>query len=235
MSVRFTPFVQIPPIESYPATQQWTDNRYTKVFTVGDPQAKEHWNFLASMTLNNQGQGAQVLPIVFYPKGAHREPEVVLISQNRHTFGLKVPVVELPGGGVKPGSTPRSAARSELSEETHRKYDIDSMVLLGPTLAPDPAVARVQVAMYAAKVHPNPHAKPEDIHKHCEAAEKEANLTDFNLPLSVFANSQKFYAALNERFGPGKYLISGMVEAARARLLLNPDFTTFQPTLDLTA
>jgi len=61
--------------------------------------------------------------------------EVVLIRQYRH--GIRDIALEIPGGLVDPGDSPRAAARRELREETG--YGEEDMISLG-SVHPNPAI-----------------------------------------------------------------------------------------------
>ena len=72
--------------------------------------------------------------------------EVVLIEQYRH--GTEEVSLEIPGGMVDPGETPREAAARELLEETG--YAASELVFLGKT-RPNPAIQNNWIHTYLAR------------------------------------------------------------------------------------
>ena len=82
---------------------------------------------------------ANVLPIT-------TENEVVLVEQYR--YGTQEPTLEIPGGMVDPGETPREAIEREFVEETG--YRSDSWSSLGKVSA-NPAIMTNYAHLYLAE------------------------------------------------------------------------------------
>ena len=88
--------------------------------------------------------------------------KVVMVKQFRH--GIKGITLEIPGGLVDPGYTPKEAGKKELLEETG--YESESFELIG-RIFPQPAIQNNECFIYLAqnviKTHPLNLEETEDI------------------------------------------------------------------------
>lgn len=207
-SIRLQPkfSANLPPIETYAkeAENPKGPKAFLKLYQATDPNLPHPWLFIHRQ---NGYKGINILPIVEDEKG---DQFVHLIKMKRPPLGGKI-TLELPAGIVGDNDQNEkalTAAKRELAEETG--YDIKKIQLLAENDIPYLPGMATELNQYAIALAKDTGKQPK-----FDNCEKQIIVGKLKLPLSVFADHQKFTQWLKQMDKEG-YLIGPNILLSRA-------------------